>query len=246
MRILWINPIGTHEFDQQIIAHLSDYKRSDTLLDIVSFENSLPKNLEYHSYEVLVGPFILRAIRKASVEHYDAAIVGCFYDVILHAAREISGKMMVIGPCQASVVTAANLGNSFSVLVGRRKWIPKMKRNILEYGYGGFLTSLREVNLSVDDFDNNYELTYSKLLEQSRLAIEQDKAEVIILGCTAADKYYRDLQKELPVPLLDSEVTALKFAEFCADLAISCGVLPSRLFGSEPPPFLDLDNFLKA
>lgn len=53
MRILWINPVGTGIFDNDIRNVLNLVRRADTLADVVSLPADRPKHLEYHTYEGL-------------------------------------------------------------------------------------------------------------------------------------------------------------------------------------------------
>ena len=245
MRILWINPIGTDALDEIIRSGLVKVKRSETVVTVVSLNQGKPLHLEYHSYEALVAPDIIQVIREADTKGFDAAIIGCFYDTALREAREVSQEMIVVGPCQAAISTAVNFGNTFSILVGRRKWIPRIRENVFLYGYGHRAASIRPLGLSVDDIDKKYDVTLERMILEGKLAIEQDGAEVIVLGCTAADKYAGPLQRELNVPVVDSFVAPFKYAEMLSDLALKLGLFPSQVLGNEPPPFDDLDRFLR-
>ncbi len=124
MRILWINPVGTDVFDLDTLKILAQAKRDETIVDVVSLPPDRPNHLEYHAYEALVVADIVRLTHDAA-PNYDAVVTGCFYDVGLREAREVSERAIVTAPCQAAAAIAANLGNTFSVLVGRRKWRPK-------------------------------------------------------------------------------------------------------------------------
>ncbi len=235
MRILWINPIGTDAFDDNICRVLNLAKRADTLVDVVSLPADRPKHLEYHAYEGLVVSDIVRLTRQAA-KNYDAVVIGCFYDVGLREAREVSGRAIVTAPCQSATAIASNLGNSFSVLVGRRKWIPKMRENVQAYGHGHRLASMRALDLGVHDFQADHDLTCNRLLTEGRKAVEEDGAEVLILGCTAEYGFHETMQNELGVPVIDAVLSPFKTAEFLAEAAARFGWQPSRKWGSEAPP----------
>ena len=244
MKILWINPIGTNIFDDEIYSRLLKIKYPESDIEVVSLRKGKPLHLEYHSYEALVAPDIIRIVRNASNKGFDAAIIGCFYDTAIRESREISRHMVIVGPCQSSLSIAANLGNTFSVLVGRKKWIPRIKENIILYGQEHKLASIRALNLSVDDIDRKRNVTFERMVFEGRLAIEQDGAEVLVLGCTAAIDYAESLQHELNVPVVDSFVIPFKYAEMLASLVSKFDLYPSRIFGSEPPPPEELDLFI--
>ena len=123
MHILWINPVGTEVFDADTLRILNAAKLDGTQVDVVSLPADRPKHLEYHAYEALVVADIVRLTRKAA-DRCDAVVIGCFYDVGLREAREVSGRAIVTAPCQSATAIASNLGSTFSVLVGRRRHCP--------------------------------------------------------------------------------------------------------------------------
>jgi allantoin racemase len=235
VNILWINPVGTGEFDGYIADILREAKQSGNKVDAVSLPQDRPKHLEYHSYEALVVADIVNIVQKHSV-NYDAVVIGCFYDVALREAREVSGKAVVTAPCQSSLVFASFLANTFSVLVGRRKWIPKMEENIVTYGYGKRLASMRPLGLGVHDFQADRNRTQRRLIEEGKKAVEDDGAECVILGCTIEYGFHETMQKELGVPVIDAVIAPFKLAELMAGTAAQYGWYPSRKWGSEAPP----------
>lgn len=235
MHILWINPVGTDIFNVDTQKLLNISKRDDTKIDVVSLAPDRPRHLEYHAYEGLVIGDIIHLIREAA-NKYDAVVIGCFYDVGLREAREISGRTLVTAPCQSATAIASNLGNNFSVLVGRRKWIPKMRENIHIYGHGHRLVSMRPLELGVHDFQADHDRTCDRLITEGRKAVEEDGAEVLILGCTAEYGFHETMQKELGVPVLDAVLSSFKYAEFLAEIGNRFGWYPSRKWGSEAPP----------
>ena len=89
MKILWINPVGTADFDAPIGEFLSGAKTPGTEIDVVSLPRG-PLHLEYHYYEALILADTLHEIRRAELAGYDAAVIGCFYDPGLREARELS------------------------------------------------------------------------------------------------------------------------------------------------------------
>lgn len=237
MRILWIDPIVEDKpYVGALRAALDEARRPDTEIEIISLpEGPAPRHLRYHAYEALVVGEIVTAVYRMAAD-YDAFVIGCFYDLALREAREVSGKAIVTAPCESSIAIAAQLGNTFSVLVGADKAIPKMRENIRAYGLAHRLTSMRPLNMGVLEFQAQAERTLEAMLREGAKAVEEDKAEVIVLGCSAEVGFHRTLQDELGVPVIDSAVAPFKYAEFLAEGASRFGWYPSRRWGSEPPP----------
>jgi allantoin racemase len=233
-RILYIDPVGIGVVEEGL-QFLAAHKREDTELKMLALPRG-PEHLEYRYYEAMVLADILHLVQEAERQGFDAAIIGCFYDVGLQAARELSERMPVIAPCEASTHLAATLGDKFSVIVGRRKWIPEMRENVIKYGMKERLASFKSVDLGVLDFHQDEAETARRFRKAAREAVENDGAEAIILGCTATYGFYEQLQAELGVPVIDSMIASLKTAEFAAELKNRLGWSHSKIGGYESPP----------
>jgi allantoin racemase len=98
------------------------------------------------------------------------------------------------------------------------------------------MVSMRPLELGVHEYQVDRERTCSILLTEGRKAIEEDDAEVIILGCAANFGFYRQMQDELGVPVVDAVLAPLKYAELLAETAACFGWYPSRKWSSEAPP----------
>jgi len=233
-RILYIDPVGV-----EVVAEghqfLTSHKREDTELTMVTLPRG-PEHLEYRYYEALVLMDILHLIKEGESQGFDAAIIGCFYDTGLQDAREVAERMVVVAPCEASTYIAATLGDKFSIIVGRRKWIPEMMENVVRYGMKERLASFKSVDLGVLEFHQDEQETARRFRQAGREAVERDGAEVLILGCTATYGFYRELQEELGVPVIDSMIAAFKTAEFAAELRNRFGWSHSKIGGYESPP----------
>jgi allantoin racemase len=144
--------------------------------------------------------------------------------------------MIVTAPAEASLQLAAGLGNSFSIIVGRKKWIPAMRRNVLAYGLGDKLASFRSLELGVLDLHADEGRTKKRLQEAARQAVEEDGAEVVVLGCTVQFGFYRELQDQLGVPVIDVVCAPFKQAEYLVDLRKRFGWSHSKKGGYEKPP----------
>lgn len=235
MRVLWVDPIGSDAFSTITLETLGKASRHDTVVDFISLPPDRPQHLEYRAYEGLVIADIVNIVYQLSND-YDAFIIGCFHDVGLREAREVSDKALVVAPCQAALDIASHLGNSFSVLVGRSKWVPRVKENIRLYGRSHALASIHSLDVNVCDFSDESEQVYERLLQAGRKAVDEDGAEVLILGCTADYHSFHRLQSELGVPVVDSVIAPFKYAEMLAENAARFGWYHSRKWGSESPP----------
>lgn len=236
-RILYIAPVNVE--GELLERELEETARPGNQIDIIGF-NRGPRHVEYHYYETLVLPDVVHSIIEAEHRGYDAAVIGCFYDLGLQEGREVAERMIVTAPCEASCLLAASMGATFSIIVGRRKWIPQMRGTVASYGLASRLASLRTVDLGVLDYHADERETERRFIAAGRRAVEEDGAEVIVLGCTASSGFFARLQQELGVPVIDPAIAAVKQAEQLIELRDRFGWSHSKIGGYESPPAAEI------
>jgi allantoin racemase len=178
-------------------------------------------SLEDYYDEVLNSPYILERVKKSEDEGYDAVVINCFADPALEAAREIV-KIPVVGVGEAAMNIACLLGNRLSILfVGRpavtRKHLSAFKRRIANEKWA----SMRSIGLTVLDIDSRKEEAATLLLQEGRKAVEEDKADVLVLGCTGLTGFASKLQEELDVPVVEPSIAGVKVAEILLTMGLS-------------------------
>lgn len=246
IKIMYLHPGAENPEIDQIFGDMArDHKLPGTEVHITALprEHYGFSHIEFRTYEALVTRGIMRAVRTAAQEGFDALAIGCFYDTALHDAREISGGMIVTAPCNSSCEIAASLSNRFGIIIGRRKWLHQMRCNIVEYGHAERLAGFYDVGLGVDDFQKDHAETNRRLLAAGRKAVEEGGAESLILGCTMEIGFHKELERELGVPVIDPSIAALKRAEYAAILKRQCGWIPSRKGSCEAPSEEEMVRF---
>lgn len=245
IKIMYLNPVGNSDYDGVFADMARDHKLPGTEVHVTSLPPSEGAftHIEYRSYEAMVTKGIIRAVRAAAREGFDALAIGCFYDTALHDAREISEGMVVTAPCLSSCEIAATLSNRFGIVVGRRKWVHQMHDTVRDYGHEHRVSGFYHVELGVNDFQKDHAETERRLIEAGRKAVEEDYAEALILGCTLEVGFYKQVEKTLGVPVIDPSIAALKRAEYGAVLKRQCGWVPSRKWSSEAPPENEIASF---
>lgn len=197
-------------------------------------------HLEYEFYEHISIHSFIRTAVKAEKGGYDAVALNCFYDPGLREARELV-KIPVSAPCESSLHVASMLSaGKFSILVGRRKWIPKMADNARNYGLESRIASWRVLGLTVPDMMDE-EKTQAAILREARAAVDEDRAEVVVLGCTGMARQAENAQEILGIPVLDPVIMTLKMAELRATLWKRFGISHSKVGGYEAPPPEELE-----
>jgi allantoin racemase len=217
-RILWIDPVIDDGVFPALVKDLSrEICSPEVEVDVINLKEG-PSTLEYFSVEADVIPEVVKLVKDASNAGYDGAVLGCFFDPGLRAAREVSGNMVVTAPAESTMLLASVLGYKFSVLIGRKKWIPRMMENVLVYGLKDRLASFKPMDIGVAQMQEDHGQTRNLMIQAARDAINKDGAEVIILGCTNEYGFYKELQSELRVPVIDPVIAPIKFAEYLIEM----------------------------
>ncbi|MDH6233291.1 hypothetical protein M2281_003902 [Mesorhizobium soli] len=76
----------------------------------------------------------------------------------------------------------------------------------------------------------------------TRMAVHWERLRSL-LGCTMEIGFYKEIERELGVPVIDPSIAALKRAEYAALLKRQCGWVPSRKGSCEAPSEAELAAF---
>ena len=218
MRIFVINPNTSESMTDHIRRELEEIKRPDTELTVVNPEHG-PVSIESAYDEALAGPPTLELVRRANEEGYDAIVLACFSDPALDAAKEIS-DIPVIGIEEATLHVAAMLGHKFSIMTSLSRRIPTREVHVRLRGLESAFASAPAMNMPVLEMDANPAKAKARILELARKAVQEDGAEVIVLGCAGLAGYAEDIERELGAVVLDPTAVAFKVAEAIADLGL--------------------------
>ncbi|MEM7541442.1 MAG: aspartate/glutamate racemase family protein [Pseudomonadota bacterium] len=174
----------------------------------------------------------LEAGLKAQDDGCAAVCINTVSDSALYALRSRL-SIPVIAPGQAAFHTACMLGHKFSILTMWAPWIPMYEKTLKEYGLTHRLASIRHINTRPDVEEllmGKEDIVFGKLEEQGLAAIEEDGAEVIVIGSTTMHQSHAYLAKKLPVPVINPGVLAYKLCE----MLIALGLSHSKLAFPDP------------
>ncbi|MBM4430275.1 MAG: Asp/Glu racemase [Chloroflexi bacterium] len=229
MNILIINPNTSEHMTAKIRAVAEATKRDDCEVTIICPARG-PVTIESSYDEAYAIAPTIDLIKQANEEDYDAIILACFCDVGVEAAKEIS-SVPVFGLEETTLSIALLLGSKFGIMTEKRPRVAMKELHVRRHGLLERMASIRPLELSVAELDTNPEGTKAAGMALARRMVEEDGAEVIIMGCAAMAGYSDDLERELGVPVLDPVKVTLKVAEAMVDM----GVTHSRLGLYAPP-----------
>lgn len=142
-----------------------------------------PASIEGRTEEARAVPGLIELARAAEAEGVDALVVDCMGDPGVDVLREVV-SIPVLGPAQTSMHVAANLGHRFSILTVLERSRPVVEEQVHKAGLGSKLASVRVVDLPVLEIESDSDRTLQMLIERAEQAAREDRADMIIPGCT--------------------------------------------------------------
>ena len=222
MKILIINPNSDLNMTEAILGTARKFAQGDFEVNCLPTPGA-PAFIETYLDEMQSVPGMVRIVRDKQ-EEYDGFVVACHSDPGLDVLKEASLKP-IVGISEASMKVATMLGDRFSVLSDNLHSIPNKEHLVRKYGLQQSLASVRAPTGDLQGVEDR-----EKYLRLARMAVEEDLAEVIVLGCAGMTGLDKPLQEGLGIPVLDGIVCAL----FIAWGLVKYGVSISKIRRYDP------------
>src|SRR5262245_16324175 len=171
----------------------------------------------------LVVPELIRLGPLVQQRGFEALIIGCYSDPGIDALRELLA-IPVIGPGAASLHLAAQLGTRISVLTPSGRGYGRVAARLRALGLAPLLASVRGIGLSVMDLATQKPGALDRAAEAAQVAVEQDGADVLVLGCMSMaflPDVTAKLGERVGVPIVNPVLAALKTAEAVVSLRLA-------------------------
>jgi len=166
---------------------------------------------------------VFQAGVTAEAEGYAGVLIDTVSDSGMAALRSRL-SIPVVGPGQAAFHAAMMLGKRFSVLTMWRQWFPLYEKTLTEYALWERCAGLRSIDTRPDLSEllaGKEEVIFARLRDEAMRAIEEDGADVIVLGSTTMHQSAAYLAGVLPVPLINPGQMAWKQMEVLLELGLS-------------------------
>lgn len=190
--------------------------------------------------EALVAGGIVLEMIADNLDGADAVIIAAFGDPGATGARELF-DIPIIGMAEAAVMTAAMLGDRFSIVT----FSPVMSRwytdCVAQTGLAKRFTGVRTPATHRMDVSNVRETLRQDLIALSRDAVEKDGADVVILGGAPLAGLAGEIAAEVPGLVVDPIAAATAQAIALASLAPHYG---ERACRPAPKPSVGLGEAL--
>lgn len=175
-------------------------------------------------YETLLMDMtVVEAGLQAEADGCAAVCIDTVSDSGLAALRSRL-SIPVLGPGQVSFHVACMLGERFSIVTMWQPWYALYRGPLIRQGLWPRVASLRSIDTRPDLSDllaGKEEVIFPKLEAQCRAAIEEDGADVIVLGSTTMHQSHAYLAERLPVPVINPGLVMYKQCEMLLQLGLS-------------------------
>ena len=209
MKILVINPNTTASMTTKIGAAARAVARPDTEIVATNSQNGPASIQGFLDVATCVPGLLAEVVRHPDV---DAIVVACFDDTGVDAVRTMV-SVPVLGIGEAAYHADSMISTKFSVITTLLRSVPGLENNLMRYGLAQKCVRVRATDIPVLKLEEGDHATLSKIRSEIREAIEQDKAEAIVLGCAGMSDLMTQLSEEFGLPIIDGVAAGVTFAE---------------------------------
>ncbi|MFD1159428.1 aspartate/glutamate racemase family protein [Roseovarius aestuarii] len=209
MKILVINPNTTASMTRKIGAAARSVARPDTQIVATNSQDG-PASIQGFLDVATCVPGLLEEV--AHHPDVDAIVIACFDDTGLDAVRSLV-SVPVLGIGEAAYHAASMIANKFGVITTLSRSVPGLEHNLLRYGLAQKCSGVRATEIPVLKLEEGDPATLDKIRTEIRAAIDQDKAEAIVLGCAGMADLMAQLSAEFGLPVIDGVAAGVTFAE---------------------------------
>lgn len=212
-----VSPLHRSAGDAEIARRLAMLRAwaPGSRVEIASPENG-PPAVESAADIAMVYPHLRDAAGGWRDAGFDAVVIGCFSDPGVVALAE-RAELPIIGPGEAALLAAVQLGERFSVL-SSNPTPPGLRRRIRGIGIEAMFVSEVLVDGSVADLVRDPDSHVPSIIAQARGCVAAG-ADVLVLGCLAMSfmpGLPDRLAEAVGVPVINPVIAGLKAAEGAA------------------------------
>ena len=236
-RILVVNSNTTDSVTDRIALAAEAAAPEGCTVETVTAPYGLPLIVTRADWMV-AGPPTVDAL-AARRGQFDAAVVACFGDPGVEAAKEMFG-VPVIGISEAAFHAACLLGRRFGIVSFTAALKPMFVDCLERAGLSARCAGFRMGPAFSGDPGRVAEERRDMILELCRASIEQDGAEVVILAGGPLAGLAPTLARDVPVPLVDGTAAGVRLAAALAGMAPAAKAGRSRPLAGYSPSLTSL------
>jgi len=217
-RILVLNPVRSESLNELSDEFFQAKASSGFEVKCESLAEG-PASVESPSDEVVAAAAVARRVTRVTDREFHGIVINCFLDPGVDAARDLT-RIPVVGAGESAIRIALTVGQRFSIVdVGPMKYVSRSPtRQVRALGVADRFASIRGIGVPVLELNKRPDLTVKKIVREGKLAAIQDRADVIVLGCTGLAGLAERIKLNLPI--VNPALSALRTAEMLIVLGL--------------------------
>ena len=168
-------------------------------------------SVESHVDEVWGALGVLEQVRAGELSGVDGYVIACFGDTGVSAARE-SARGPVVGMTEAALFTAALIAARFTIITLPPRTREQSHRVLRDTGLAHRCT-VRAIDEPVSEVAQGSFQLLDTVVAEARIAMNDDAAEAIVLGCAGLSDLVGPLTEALGIPVIDGVAAAVTMVE---------------------------------
>ena len=214
MQLLVINPNTTAAMTATIAAAARAVAAPGTKISAATSAIG-PASIEGFYDGAFAVPGVIQALREAG--DADAAIIACFDDTGLDAARSFV-RHPVVGICEAGLLTAGQVSKRIGVVTTLSRSIVPLEELVRKYGFA----ERARVYAATCRCSNSKRPAPARVEDRGtdRAGVTEWR-DSILLGCAGMTMLAAELSSTFDVPVIDGVAAAVKQAEALVALRLS-------------------------
>lgn len=153
-------------------------------------------------------------------EPFDAVIQAGYGEHGREGLQELL-DVPVVDITEAAASTAMFLGHRYSVITTLDRAVPLIEDRLKLAGLDARCASVRASGMAVLELEEEPERAVEAIIEQALIAVREDRAEVIVLGCGGMAGLDEAIRRRAGVPVVDGVASAVTIAEGLVRMGLS-------------------------
>lgn len=218
MRILIVNVNTTEAITEAIAEQARSVAAPGT--EIVGLTPWFGAESVEGNFESYLAAIAVMDRVMAYEEPYDAVIQAGYGEHGREGLQELL-NVPVVDITDAAASTAMYLGHAYSVVTSLDRTVPLIQDRLRLSGLYDRCASVRASGLAVLELEADPSRAVQAIVGQAERAVQEDKAEVICLGCGGMAGLDEQIRQRTGVPVVDGVSAAVTIAESLVRMGLS-------------------------
>lgn len=220
MKILVANPNSSEELTEILMesARSKVTNPNTKLIPLTNPKGSKHIDSTFGDYQS-IWSFVRAVIVEVERDEYDAVVIAGFGNFGVFALKEAL-DIPVVSVSEASETLASMMGHRFSVLTVLKQNIPYQEDLVRMYHLESKCASVRGINVTISNYGDEEEVLMN-LKSEIDMIVQEDGADVVVLGGARFGRYAERLQEICGLPVIDPVEVSVKLAEMMVETGLS-------------------------